>query len=101
MNLHHFTTDGRPVTVSKWLNWRLEQHCTLVEAENAFQMMQEATTAAFVGLALHLIQQCGGELYHRGVRVAALRMQDTSGDPVKPDTLLLYGTLHTPFDQLD
>lgn len=59
-----------------------------------------ADVRAFVGKALHLLQQLGGELKFRGTNVCAVNLRDTNGEPVRHDTALLYGSIVLDFEQL-
>jgi len=48
------------------------------------------STTTFVAICFHLMQQCGGKLYHKHKRVRALRMEDTGGYDLSKDTEIEY-----------
>lgn len=56
--------------------------------------------AAFVGICFHLMQQLGGRLYYLGKQCNPLRIDDTSGAPVRPDQRVLWNGKITEFREL-
>jgi len=53
---------------------------------------------SFIGLAFHAAQQCGGITAINGIRIGALTMDQTSGEPIRPWDIVSASAEHLPFE---